>query len=450
MKKFSTVYVRTLLRLAPVFTLMATCTMVQAIGSLPISEEYNYTAGTDIGGTAAVLVTGWTNGLAGTTLGGNTPKVASGNLSYPGLATSAGNSLTNAAGAAAQGIRLAPGAGATFGSSGNVLWYSALLKINSLGTLTTNGEYIISLNNTVNPANTTADPTTIPGRTFVRASTNSGKFNIGFEVGYGTTSDTVDYGAAPVDFSPGSTVFIVVAYTNSVAPQKGAMWINPDPSAFGGSQPAQTITRTPTTTMTVVTLGSLLVLSHTNTTPSYTLDELRFGASWASVTPAGPPGFTNTWAAIQTNNAGSTVTLNHGTTGPGTLTYQWKKNGSNLTDGGDVSGSTTGILTITGIGTVDAASYALVVTSNPNGTSTSATSVLVINDPYIATQPVASQNVPPGSTLNISLTAFGAGLTYQWKFGGVNLTDDGTHILGSTTSNLTLVNVSAADNGSYA
>ena len=50
-------------------------------------------------------------------------------------------------------------------------------------------------------------------------------------------------------------------------------------------------------------------------------------------------------------------------TGEGTLTYQWQKNGANLSNGGHYSGVTTATLTISTADTNDAANYRCVVTN---------------------------------------------------------------------------------------
>ena len=48
------------------------------------------------------------------------------------------------------------------------------------------------------------------------------------------------------------------------------------------------------------------------------------------------------------------------------LTYQWQKDGSNLTDGGVISGSSTANLNLTGVSTADAVAYRCIVTGNCN------------------------------------------------------------------------------------
>src|SRR5262249_20796104 len=53
-----------------------------------------------------------------------------------------------------------------------------------------------------------------------------------------------------------------------------------------------------------------------------------------------------------------------------------------------------------------------------------------------------------GSQAAFSVTASGAGLSYQWRKGGINLTDD-AHISGSTTASLTINPAGTADAGNY-
>ena len=53
-----------------------------------------------------------------------------------------------------------------------------------------------------------------------------------------------------------------------------------------------------------------------------------------------------------------------------------------------------------------------------------------------------------GTTATFSVTAGGTGLSYQWRKGGINLSDGG-NISGVTTSTLTINNVATADEGSY-
>ena len=72
----------------------------------------------------------------------------------------------------------------------------------------------------------------------------------------------------------------------------------------------------------------------------------------------------------------------------------------------------------------------------------------VISPPVITTQPT-DQAVLEGATGTFTVTATGGlPLSYQWQDNGTNLTDGGK-IAGSTTTNLVIGNVSAADVGAY-
>jgi hypothetical protein len=65
--------------------------------------------------------------------------------------------------------------------------------------------------------------------------------------------------------------------------------------------------------------------------------------------------------------------------GQPTLTYQWQKNGSNLSDGGNISGSLTDTLTINPTGAGDSANYAVVVTDGFGQQLSSSIASLTVN-----------------------------------------------------------------------
>ena len=75
-----------------------------------------------------------------------------------------------------------------------------------------------------------------------------------------------------------------------------------------------------------------------------------------SALPAAPPAIT-VQPQSQTNYAGATVTFLVSATSLSPLSYQWQKNGTNLVNGGNISGATINTLTITGILDSDAAIY---------------------------------------------------------------------------------------------
>jgi hypothetical protein len=183
---------------------------------------------------------------------------------------------------------------------------------------------------------------------------------------------------------------------------------------------------------------------------------VRNGAGVVSSQPAAllvsascnPPTITSQ-PLSQTATAGSIVSFTVAANGGTPLVYQWQKNGVNLTDGVNVSGSATPTLTLQGISAADAGSYTVIV-SNAGGYVTSSAATLVVSgscSTSITTQP-QSQSVNAGATVTFSVTAGPGSLTYQWRKNGINLSNGG-NVSGATTSTLTLANVSSSDAGVY-
>jgi hypothetical protein len=149
----------------------------------------------------------------------------------------------------------------------------------------------------------------------------------------------------------------------------------------------------------------------------------------------------------QTNFAGNTATFTVGAVGAGTLNYQWQATNAasggftNLTDGGQISGSQSNVLTIANLTTNWALAYQVIV-SNGSGsiTSTPAATLTLLSSPIITTQP-ASQTVVAGSPVTLNVTALGTPpLGYQWQ--ATNSSAGGfTNIAGATASALTLTGV---------
>ncbi len=146
-----------------------------------------------------------------------------------------------------------------------------------------------------------------------------------------------------------------------------------------------------------------------------------------------------TQPASQTNNAGTTATFAVQADGSPTLAYRWRKNGVNLSDGGNLFGSTNATLTLTNVLHADAAAYSVII-SNNFGAVTSAVANLTVVDPFISSPP-ANQYVDVSQTVLFSVTATGTALNYQWLMNGVALA-------GQTNASLTLTNVQGADAGS--
>jgi len=128
--------------------------------------------------------------------------------------------------------------------------------------------------------------------------------------------------------------------------------------------------------------------------------------------------------------------LNLFVTATGTnLTYQWLKGASSLT------GQTNATLNIAAVTTADAGTYTVVVT-NSCGAVTSTQAVVIVNElPAITTQPVGT-TICVGQPINLSVTATGTGLTYQWYLGG-------GIIPGAISSTYSVTSATLADAGDY-
>lgn len=129
-------------------------------------------------------------------------------------------------------------------------------------------------------------------------------------------------------------------------------------------------------------------------------------------------------------------------TGAGSLSYQWFRDGTALTNNSHVHGSTSATLTISGLQPSDIGSYHVIV-SNMFGSVVSATAEInLMGAPFIVNQP-ASQWAYPGSSATFSVSAKGSlPLSYQWRF-------DGADIPGATNATLTLTNLTSAQAGYY-
>jgi len=142
-----------------------------------------------------------------------------------------------------------------------------------------------------------------------------------------------------------------------------------------------------------------------------------------------------------TNIAGSTATFTVSATSLQPLTYQWQKNYANLMDGGNVSGSATSNLVVTGLSEGDAGIYSVIV-SNANFGVTNVVTLTVIDPPVIAVQPI-SQRVLAGEPVSFSITVSNPPpVSYQWDFNAVG-------ILHATNAVLTIPAAALTNAGIY-
>ncbi len=175
---------------------------------------------------------------------------------------------------------------------------------------------------------------------------------------------------------------------------------------------------------------------------------------YGSATSAPPATLTVMTAPVITNepvsqirNQGDTAIFAVGVSGIG-LSYVWKKDGLTLSDGGNILGSGTAVLTVTNVVSTNAGTYVVTV-SNAAGSDTSSGATLdVIVPPTILTQ-LANQFIPEGDSTSFTISVSGTGpFSYQWRKDGIALTNSPS-ISGITNATLMIENAKLSDSGNY-
>jgi hypothetical protein len=143
--------------------------------------------------------------------------------------------------------------------------------------------------------------------------------------------------------------------------------------------------------------------------------------------------------ASQTVSQGQPATFSVQASGSAPLSYQWRKNGVNI------SGAANSSYTTPPTTSADDGSKFDVVVSNPMGSATSPVATLSVKDaansaPKITTQP-ANKTVSAGQTATFTVVATGTPApSYQWR-------KNSTSISGATAANYTTPATASADNG---
>ena len=158
-----------------------------------------------------------------------------------------------------------------------------------------------------------------------------------------------------------------------------------------------------------------------------------------TVNAAGSAPIFTTQPASQTVTAGASVTFAAAASGSPTPTYQWQKNGANI------SGATSASYAIASVATTDAGTYTVVAT-NSAGSATSNGAILTVNPagsaPVFTTQPT-SRTVTAGNSTTFTAAASGSPTpTYQWRKNAANIS-------GATSASYTISSVAAGDAGTY-
>jgi hypothetical protein len=260
--------------------------LVSQASAATILEPFDYGPGSLQDSTLTATGRSWLR--AGTANPPDSINVVSGSLTAPtGLPPSSGNAvaITGSGNGSGASERLAITTGtvgvdeAGFITSGTV-YYSFLLNVSELtGSNNTIGGFFTGLNNTGNQSQT-GNPSVAGARMQGRIDPGDAtKFNIGSFANHGATAGSAAW-SGPL--TVGETLFVVGAYTFNGAANDdvASLWINPDSSTFGATEPAAD--RTETGGNDLAQIASILLRQ--SPAPYLTMDELRFGTSWADVT----------------------------------------------------------------------------------------------------------------------------------------------------------------------
>lgn len=273
-----------------------------------------------------------------------------------------------------------------------------------------------------------------------------------------------------VSSSDAATYSVVVANSvSSVASAGAVLTVNPAPVAptITTGPTSQTVTNGSSVTFSVVAQGTApltyqwqknsvdipnanaatLTLNAVTSADAGTyrvivgnsVSSITSAAATLTVNPAPTQPTITLNPASQSVTNGSDVVFSVAASGTGPLTYQWKKNST------DIPGANASSLVLSKVTTTDAGNYTVLV-SNTVGSALSSVAVLTVtisvSPPTITTQPL-SQTATNGANVSFSVIASStAAMQYQWK-------KNGTDLPGQTSATLALQHISSSDGATY-
>jgi hypothetical protein len=140
--------------------------------------------------------------------------------------------------------------------------------------------------------------------------------------------------------------------------------------------------------------------------------------------------------ASQNTCEGDSVSFSVTASGTGTLTYQWRK------DGSDILGETNSSYTINPVAAGDAGDYDVVVTDDCGSVTSDAATLTVGGGGVTIDQQPENVAVCQGQPASFTVVASGGSLTYQWRKNTVN-------IGGATSATYSIPSTTTGDAGSY-
>ncbi len=372
--------------------------------------------------------TGAVNVVVGATLGGggviSGPVTVNGTLApgnSPGTLTVSNNLVAN--GGATLQYQLGANSDLTV-VSGN-LTLSGTLNISNAGgftnttyalftyggTLTYNG---VTVGTTPNPSFTYTVSTNTPGQVNLIVSTSC---SVG-PAGAITGSSSVNAGDSSVTYS-----------ISSVSGANNYTWTVPSGASIANGQGTTSIT---------VNYSCAAVSGNVAVTPSNGSCSGAPSSLLVTVTGVGAAGSINGPSAVCAGQTGLGYSISSVS---GATTYTWAvPSGATITGG---QGSTS-----ISVNWGSVAGNVMVTPSGANGCtgSGSSLSVAINAAPGIVSDPLP-QATCDGGLASFTVSASGAGLSYQWQKNGVNILSDGGTIGGSATAMLTLTGVNTGDSG---
>jgi hypothetical protein len=299
------------------------------------------------------------------------PMVVAGNLTYPDLPVSTGNSVSIAPPLAGTGASARFGLNLT--ASPSIVYYSFILQATDVSAVP-----ITSVNNAIAAFSdtTTAQGTQVQrlGGRLVTITSGSG-----YRLGVGKGSTTGDYVYDPTERAVGDTVFIVVSYERAGGATNVNLWVNPPSSSFGAETSPTPVASVPqgsaVNDLNANGARAFILCGQYANSPSCIIDEVRVATNWANVT-GGNPTFPISIAAqpaSRTVEVGDRVAFVVGADGT-SPSYQWRLNGTDIMD------ATNAAYAIASAQTTNAGSYSVVVTNVANA-RTSAPAALSVSTP---------------------------------------------------------------------
>lgn len=158
-------------------------------------------------------------------------------------------------------------------------------------------------------------------------------------------------------------------------------------------------------------------------TPGGTADYGFIAYNNASFTIPAPKVTTQPTSKITCTGTGTSANFSVAASSTGTTTYQWKRNGTNI------SGATNSSLTISNVSASDAGAYTVEIT-NSSGS--------ILSDPAYLNSSISVQPESKSTCINVattlSITAEGNSPTYQWYSNTINSLSGATSISGANSN----------------